>query len=138
MTRRFGPAPLAAAAVVVGWAGLYFAYRSSRLGVVLMLVATAVLWTAIRGVERLARARSDELRHALDAAAARNRELERLRHLAATLLAGTDPSRLIDEVAAAAAELLEAEAASVTLLVEEGRFLRVAAATGPLAGVLGG
>jgi signal transduction histidine kinase len=137
MTRRFGPAPLAAAAVVVGWAGLYFAYRSSRLGVVLMLVATAVLWTAIRGVERLARARSDELRHALDAAAARNRELERLRHLAATLLAGTDPSRLIDEVAAAAAELLEAEAASVTLLVEEGRFLRVAAATGPLAGVLG-
>ena len=31
-----------------------------------------------------------ELRRALDAAAARNRELERLRHLAATLLAGTD------------------------------------------------
>src|SRR5207237_394235 len=81
--------------------------------------------------ERLGRLRSVELRRALEASAARNRELERLRHLAATLLAGTDIARLVEEVARAAADLLEAESGVVTLLVEADRFVRVAAATGP-------
>ncbi|HET7240983.1 MAG TPA: ATP-binding protein, partial [Gemmatimonadales bacterium] len=60
------------------------------------------------------------------------RELERLRHLAATLLGGTDLTGLVREVASAAAELLDAESAGVTLVVEEGRFLRMAAAVGAL------
>ena len=137
MSRRLGPAALSAIAVVVGWVGVYFAFEDTWLGVVLPLVTTALTWTAVRQGDRLGRERSAELRRALQAAAVRNRELERLRHLAAVLLAGTDMSRVIEEVATAAADLLEAESGGVTLLVEEGRFLQVAAATGPLASAVG-
>ena len=137
MNRRLGPAVLSALAVVVGWIGVYFAFQASWLGVVLPLVTTGLTWTAVRHGERLGRERSGELRRALEASAARNRELERLRHLAATLLAGTQTPDLIREVATAAADLLEAECGGVTLMVEEGRFLRVAAATGPLAPAVG-
>jgi signal transduction histidine kinase len=137
MRGRLGPAALSALAVVVGWAGVYFAFQSSWLGVVLPLITTALTWMAVRQGERMGRERSAELRRALEATAVRNRELERLRHLAATLLAGTDTRRLIEEVASAAADLLEAESGGVTLMVEEGRFLRVAAATGPLSVVTG-
>ncbi|HET9726521.1 MAG TPA: ATP-binding protein [Gemmatimonadales bacterium] len=137
MSPRLGPAALSAIAVVVGWAGVYFAFQSSWLGVVLPLVTTALTLTAVRQGERMGRERSAELRRALEAAAVRNRELERLRHLAAILLAGTDTGRLVEEVASAAADLLEAESGGVTLIVEEGRFLRVAAATGPLAPAVG-
>ena len=137
MNRYVSPAALSGLAVVVGWTGVYFAFQSSWLGVVLPLATTLLTWAAVKRGERLGRLRSAELRRALEASAARNRELERLRHLAATLLAGTDIARLVDEVARAAADLLEAESGVVTLLVEEGRFVRVAAATGPLAGVVG-
>jgi signal transduction histidine kinase len=137
MRQPLGPAGLLAIAVVVGWAGVYFAFQSSWLGIVLPLITTWLTWLAVRRGDRMGRERSAELRRALEAAAARNRELERLRHLAATLLAGTDTPRLIQEVATAAADLLEAESGSVTLMVEEGRFLRVAAATGPLLDAVG-
>jgi signal transduction histidine kinase len=137
MRQPLGPAGLLAIAVVVGWAGVYFAFQSSWLGIVLPLITTWLTWLAVRRGDRMGRERSAELRRALEAAAARNRELERLRHLAATLLAGTDTPRLIQEVATAAADLLEAESGGVTLMVEEGRFLRVAAATGPLLDAVG-
>jgi signal transduction histidine kinase len=137
VTRRFGPQGLSAIAVVVGWAGIYFAFQSHWLGIVLALVTTTLAWLAVRRGDRLSRRRSAELGRALETAATRNRELERLRHLAATLLAGTELPRLVEEVATAAAELLEAEGGGVTLMVEEGRFLRVAAGTGPLAPAVG-
>ena len=137
MSRSPGPGGLSALAVVVGWIGVAFAWRDHWLGVALPLVTTALAWLALRRGEVLGRQRSDELRRALEAAAVRTRELERLRHLAATLLAGTDTPHLLQEVAAAAADLLEAESGGVTLLAEEGRFVRIAAATGPLAAVVG-
>ena len=133
MTGKVGPAALSAVAVVVGWSGIYFAFQSHWLGIVLPLATTALTWLAVRRGEALGRRRSAELRTALEAAGARNRELERLRHLAAALLGGTDIPRLVEEVASAAADLLEADSGAVTLLTEEGRFLRLAAATGPLA-----
>src|SRR5437868_4258333 len=132
MNRYVSPAALSGLAVVVGWTGVYFAFQSSWLGVVLPLATTLLTWAAVKRGERLGRLRSAELRRALESAAARNRELERLRHLAATLLAGTDLAGVVAEVSGAAAELLEAESGVVTFVVEEGRFLRVAAATGPL------
>ena len=122
---------------MVGWLGVLFAFRGHWLGVALPLLTTALAWLALRRGEAMGRQRSAELQRALDAAAVRTRELERLRHLAATLLAGTDMPRLLQEVAIAAADLLEAESGAVTLLVEEGRFLRIAAATGPLAVTVG-
>jgi signal transduction histidine kinase len=74
---------------------------------------------------------------ALEKADRRNRELERLRHLAGTLLAGADLNSLEKEVAQSAAELLEADSGAVTLVVEEGRFLRLVAASGPLESSVG-
>jgi signal transduction histidine kinase len=135
--RPFGPAPLSAIAVLVGWTGVAFAFRDHWLGLVLPCVTTVLAWQAYRQGDAMGRERSAELRRALDAAAVRTRELERLRRLAAALLAGTDMPRLLDEVATAAADLLEAESGAVTLLAEEGRFLRTAAATGPLSGIVG-
>ncbi|HUR96215.1 MAG TPA: histidine kinase dimerization/phospho-acceptor domain-containing protein, partial [Gemmatimonadales bacterium] len=133
MRDRLGPAGLSALAVVVGWTGVYFAFQSHWLGIILPLATTALTWLAVRRGDKMGRRRSAELRTALEAAGARNRELERLRHLAATLLGGTDIPKLVEEVASAAADLLEAESSAVTLLTEEGRFLRLAGATGPLA-----
>jgi signal transduction histidine kinase len=78
-----------------------------------------------------------ELKAALEAAARRNRELERLRQLAAAMLAGRGRDDLARDVAQAAADLLEAQAASVAFLVEEGRFLRVAASVGALEPTVG-
>jgi signal transduction histidine kinase len=131
-TPRLDAPVLSAIAVVVGWTGVYFAFHDQWLGVALPLITTALTWAAVRQGEATGRQRSRELRQALEVSATRNRELERLRHLAATLLAGTDLSRLVTEVATAAADLLEAEAGTVTFVVEEGRFVRVAAATGAL------
>jgi signal transduction histidine kinase len=136
-SRLLGPGVLAGIAVVLGWVGLYFAFRRHWLGIALPLATTVLGLAALRRGEALARRRSEDLREALESAAARNRELERLRHLAATLLAGTDLTPLLHEVARAAVDLLEAESGGVTLVVEEGRFLRVAAATGPLESSLG-
>lgn len=85
----------------------------------------------------MARERNTTLSRALEASAARNRELERLRHLAATLLSGRGVVELQEEVARAAADLLEAESGGVAMVVEEGRFVKVVAATGPLAATVG-
>ena len=120
-------------AIVAGWLGLYFAFRGHWLGILLPLLATGILFRAVRAGDRRARQQNADLRDALASAASRNRELERLRGVAATLLAGSELSGLLQEIADAAAELLQAEGGGVTLVVEEGRFVRIAAATGPLA-----
>jgi signal transduction histidine kinase len=135
---RVGPPRLLGAlALVLGWLGVYFAFQGRWLGVLLPLLATGVTYAAVRAGDARSRRRNVVLREALASAATRNRELERLRGVAATLLAGGDLSHLLHEIADAAAELLQAESGGVTLVVEEGRFVRVEAATGPLAGARG-
>ncbi len=85
----------------------------------------------------LAERQKVSLSRALEAAARRNRELERLRQLAATLLAGTDLASLNKQVAEAAGDLLEAEGGAIMLVVEEGRFARLVAGSGPLQPAVG-
>jgi signal transduction histidine kinase len=102
-------------------------------GLLLTSVATLLTLITFRHMKELSLAQQTSLRSALAQSDQRNRELERLRHLASTLLAGTEVAGLVREVALSAAELLEAESGAVTLVVEEGRFLKVSAATGPLA-----
>ncbi|HEY3012855.1 MAG TPA: GAF domain-containing sensor histidine kinase [Gemmatimonadales bacterium] len=102
------------------------------MGLLLTSVATLLTLVTFRHLAELSETQQSSLRTALALADRRNRELERLRYLAGTLLAGTELEGLTKEVAQAAAELLEAESGAVTLVVEEGRFLRVKAATGPL------
>ncbi|HYC32909.1 MAG TPA: GAF domain-containing protein, partial [Gemmatimonadales bacterium] len=135
--RLFAPWVMACLAMVLAWIAVWLAFRGHWLGIALPLVATGLGLAAVRQWELVARRRNQALRQALDSAAARNRELERLRHLAATLLAGSDLQFLLVEVGRAAVDLLEAESGGVTLVVEEGRFLKVAAATGPLEKTMG-
>ena len=124
-------------ALIIGWLGVYYAFHGHWLGILLPLLATGITFGAVHLGDIRSRAQNAALRDALASAAARNRELERLRRVAATLLASSELTRLLQEIADAAAELLQAEGAGVTLVVEEGRFLRVAAATGPLAPATG-
>ncbi len=128
---------LTGVALVVGWVGIYFAFHENWLGVVLPLISTGLTFAALRAGDARALRRSAALRDALAASAARNRELERLRHVAATLLASEDLAVLLQEVSDAAVDLLQAEGAAVALVVEEGRFLKIHAATGMLADVRG-
>ncbi len=126
----YAPAYVTAVAVVCGWFGVYFAFQSHWLGIVLPLVTTALTIVALRRGDRLAGASRASLRNALEIADARNRELERLSQLAAVMLRDVTLPNLFQAVADAAADLLEAEGAVITLLVEEGRFLRVEATAG--------
>ena len=128
---------IAGVAIIITWLGVWLIRRDDGVGLLLTSIATLLTLVTFRHMGELSEAQKTSLRTALTQADRRNRELERLRHLAGTLLAGADLDGLVKEVAQAAAELLEAEGGAVTLVVEEGRFLRLKAATGPLEPVTG-
>jgi signal transduction histidine kinase len=128
---------LVGVAIIIAWLGLWLFRQNDAVGLLLTSVATLLTLIAFRHIRELAEAQKDSLRRALQQADRRNRELERLRHLAGTMLAGADLDSLVKEVAQTAAELLEADSGAVTLVVEEGRFLRVTAACGALEPAVG-
>jgi signal transduction histidine kinase len=128
---------VAGVAIIIVWLGVWLVRQNDGIGLLLTAVATFMTLVTFRHIRELAEAQKDALRRALQQADRRNRELERLRHLAGTLLAGADLESLVKEVAQTAAELLEAESGLVTLVVEEGRFLRVKAACGALEPAVG-
>jgi signal transduction histidine kinase len=128
---------IAGVAIIIVWLGVWLVRQNDAIGLLLTAVATFMTLVAFRHIQELAEAQKASLRKALQQADRRNRELERLRHLAGTLLAGADLDSLVKEVAQTAAELLEADSGAVTLVVEEGRFLRVLAASGPLEPAVG-
>jgi signal transduction histidine kinase len=123
---------IAGVAIIITWLGVWLIRRDDGVGLLLTSIATLLTLVTFRHMGELSEAQKTSLTTALSQADRRNRELERLRHLAGTLLAGADLDGLVKEVAQTAAELLEAESGAVTLVVEEGRFLKVKAATGPL------
>jgi signal transduction histidine kinase len=135
--RLLSPGALTVLAVLSGWTGIYLVWHERLLGLVLAVLTTFLAWAGLYRGRTLAQRQARSLRRALVASATRNRELERLRRLAASLLAGRSLEEILSEVAESATDLLESEAAIVTLLVEEGRFLRVSAASGPLAPLTG-
>ena len=128
---------IAGVAIIMIWLGLWLVRQNDAFGLLLTSVATLMTLVAFRHIRELAEAQKDSLRKALKQADRRTRELERLRHLAGTLLAGAELSSLVKEVAQSAAELLEADSGAVTLVVEEGRFLKVIAACGSLEPAVG-
>jgi len=138
LRRLYTVRPLAAAVVILFWVALYyFDRRQDILAIGIAIVASIAALVAVRRGRILAEAHNERLRQALAAADARNRELDRLRHLGSTLLSGRSMAELQHEVALAAADLLGAESGGVTIMVEEGRFLRTVAATGPLESMRG-
>ena len=132
--RLYTVRPLAVVTVLLWIVAVWGAWNGFEdIAIGLAMGGIIVTVVAVRRGRSLADLQRDALESALVSADARNRELERLRHLAQTLLSGRSLSELQQEVALAAAELLQAESGGITILVEEGRFLRVVAATGPLA-----
>ncbi len=136
--RVYATGPLIALCVVLGWLAVYLAGAGRRDAAIITAGATTLLaLLTLRRGRILAERQKEAYRTAYLAASARNRELDRLRELAASLLSGTDLEVLFHEIARAAADLLEADAGIITLIVEEGRFLRIAAASGILAPLSG-
>ena len=135
--RLYHPGPLTWAAVLLGWVGVYAAYRASTLGAVFaafaMLAGTIAFF---RGAE-LGRQRRASLKAAVDSAAARNRALTLMRELGGRMLQAETLEQLFDEVTRAAVDLFVAEGASLQVVVEEGRFLKVMAGRGTFSGRIG-
>ncbi|MGB7213155.1 MAG: GAF domain-containing sensor histidine kinase [Gemmatimonadales bacterium] len=122
------------AAVVSGWIGWLLVYDGDVLvGAGGMILASVLALYARRRALETVNASLHGFARELDAAAARNRELESFRHLSQVLLSGRPLAELFHEIARLAAELLDAEASGIGLVAEEGRFLRVLAGTGLMA-----
>jgi signal transduction histidine kinase len=133
----YRPVPIVILALITGWSGVVLLARQHWLGWFLVVVTTAMAVLATHRGRTLARARSEGLRAALFSADLRNQELETLRSLAGSLLSGREFLELCGQVADAAMDLLQAETGVVTMVVEEGRFVKVVAASGPMASVVG-
>ncbi len=131
------PGRLTLASVLIGWVALYFAFRNHWIGLLLAIATTAVGWTAAQRGRARSRARAAHLQAAVDAAAARNRELELLRGLGSTLLRVRSSGELLDEAAIRANSLLQSQGSAIVLMAEEGRFLRIAAGAGRLRSAAG-
>jgi signal transduction histidine kinase len=131
------PVRLTFIAMLLGWGALYFAYRDHWLGLVLAAGCTAAGFLAVGRGQARAMDRSAHLQAAIDAAAARNRELELLRGLGATLLRVRSSGELLEEAVNRANHLLNSQSSVITLTAEEGRFLRIAAAAGRLRSAVG-
>ncbi len=131
------PAYLTWLAVLVGWIGVWLAYLNQPLGAA--LAGLAMLFAAVaffRGQD-LARERRQQLRDAVAAAGARNRELNLLRQMAGELLQVDTFEELFDVIGRVAADLFDSEGSAVLLVAEEGRFLRLVAGTGSFARQVG-
>mgnify|MGYP001167277277 CR=1 FL=1 len=77
--------------------------------------------------ERLARKQAEQL------ASLRDRELAWMRRVAEALFSGDILEAVLQVVTDAAADLLLSESAAIGFVVEEGRFVRLVAGTGPIA-----
>lgn len=131
------PARLTTLAMLTGWVAVYFAYKDAWIGLLFALFCTLGGLVAVERGRVHSRARSANLRAAIDAAAARNRELELLRGLGATLLRVRSSGELLEEAASRANSLLNSQSSIIALTAEEGRFLRIAAAAGRLRPAVG-
>ena len=131
------PGRITGLAMITGWGALYFAYQDHWMGLVLAVATSAAGFAAIERGRHKALTRSDRLRAAVEAAAARNRELDLLRGLGATLLRVRSSGELLEEAVNRANNLLKSQSSVITLTAEEGRFLRVAAAAGRLRSAVG-
>jgi signal transduction histidine kinase len=132
------PARITGLALIVGWFAIYFAYAGPLwLGISLGLLTTGGGFLAMRWGDTLSRVRREQMQRAIEAAAARNRELELLRRLGSTLLGVRSSGELLEEVVSIAGNLMQVQGAAILITAEEGRFLRVAAGSGLMRSVAG-
>jgi signal transduction histidine kinase len=134
------PARITSLALVAGWFAIYFTSEGPLwLGIGLALTTTAGGFLAMRRGDVRSRQRRAQMQAAIEAADARNRELDLLRRLGSTLLGVRSSGELLEEVVSLAGNLLQVQGCAILVMAEEGRFLRVAAGSGlmrPVAGSL--
>jgi signal transduction histidine kinase len=87
-------------------------------------------WVVHRELELEAAKRSLALADALRQAAVRDRELDRIRKVADAMVSGDTLDHVLQVIADAVADLLASESSAIGFVVEEGRFVRVVAASG--------
>jgi signal transduction histidine kinase len=132
------PGALVSITLVLFWLSVgLVAYGHRDLGLAAAAASSSVTLLILRREREFARRQKDALELALAVSSRRNRELDRLRDLSSALLGGNDLATLNRQVALAAAELLDAEGGAIMLMVEEGRFVRVVAGSGPLLAAVG-
>ena len=131
------PGTLVSITLVLFWLSVGLVASGHRdLGLAAAAASSFVTLLILRREREFARRQKESLELALAASGRRNRELDRLRDLSSALLGGNDLATLNRQVAQAAAELLDAEGGAIMLMVEEGRFVRVAG-SGPLLAAVG-
>ena len=135
--RLYAPGPLLATGIILYWLSIWLIYSSEWVGFAVAILASFLMMISLRRLQTLAAVHERYLRSQLLDAAARNRNLARLQRVTSMLLAGESLDSLFQEIADAAATLLEAEGGVMSLVVEEGRFVRIVAASGAVASVLG-
>jgi signal transduction histidine kinase len=131
------PGPALTGAALLAVVALWLAYLGQPSAVLLSAGALGLIWYAFQGYQAATRTHEASLELALAASAARNLDLARLQQVTASLLAGDTLERLFHEVATAAAVLLEGSGGMVTQVVEEGRFVKVMAASATLRRTVG-
>jgi signal transduction histidine kinase len=128
-SRGSHPGPALIGAALFGVLALWLAFRGEASAVLVSAAALALIWYALQSHRAATRIHEASLEAALTAAAARNLDLARLQRVTASLLTGDTIERLFQEVAEAAGILLESAGGTVTQVVEEGRFVKVMAAS---------
>ncbi|HEY3933326.1 MAG TPA: ATP-binding protein [Gemmatimonadales bacterium] len=132
------PGALVILTLVMSWLAVGLAVAGHRdLGLTAAAISSYLTLVILRRGREMARGQKASLESALVASARRNRELDRLRDLSSALLGGNDLATLNRQIAQAAADLLGAEGGAIMLMVEEGRFVRVVAGSGPLLSAVG-
>jgi signal transduction histidine kinase len=118
---------LALAAAIVG---AWLAGRGGLAGWVLLALGAIAGWRVHRELDAQAAERRVALADALKQAAVRDQELDRIRKVADAMVSGDTLDHVLQVIADAVADLLESESSAIGFVVEEGRFVRVVAASG--------
>jgi signal transduction histidine kinase len=125
-------AQLLIAAVPAGALGTWLAARGLRLGWLVLGVALLGLAAGAAAILKERRRWEGDRWAAVSRALLRDRELTWFQNVAATMVSGDSLDHVLQVVADAAADLLASESAAIGFVVEEGRFVRVTAGTGPI------
>jgi signal transduction histidine kinase len=114
-------------------AAIMFAlYRAALEGWAVHLGAAGVLAIALVWMRQQRRGREVALSAAEARARQRDLELTWLRRVADAMVSGDTLEHVLQVVADATADLLQSESAAIGFVVEEGRFVRLVAGTGPV------
>ena len=117
-------------ALPAGVLGGWLVARGMAAGWLLLMLAGVATWFGLQGFAAAAQRRELALKDAVAHAAARDHELDRIRVVADAMVSGDTLDHVLQVIADAVAELLQSESSAIGFVVEEGRFVRVVAASG--------